>query len=119
MQSEELKQLAVAALEDLKAGAVAVLDVRGKTTITDYMVIASATSSRHLKSLADNVVTRVKQQGGRPLGVEGENSGEWALVDLGDVVVHVMTPEIRDFYQLEKLWGEDAPFTSANDAAGG
>ncbi len=109
MNVEQLKQLAIEALEDLKGVDVQVLDVREKTSITDYMLIVSANSSRHLKAMADSVVEKAKAQGFQPLGVEGENSAEWALVDLGDVVVHVMTPEIRDFYQLEKLWGGDAP----------
>ena len=107
MRVRELQKLVVAALEDLKAVDVRVLDVRGKTTITDVMVVASGTSDRHVRALADGVIEKVKQRGSRPLGVEGEKQGEWVLVDLGDVVVHVMLSRVRDFYQLEKLWSVD------------
>jgi len=106
MQSKELLDLVIAALEELKARNVRTLDVRELTSVTDYMVIASGTSDRQVRSLAENVVRRTKAAGQPPLGMEGEREGEWVLVDLCDVVVHVMLPEIRDFYQLEKLWGE-------------
>ena len=108
MKSEELTAVVLDALDDLKAVDVHVIDVRGKTSITDVMVIASGTSSRHVKSLANNVVVKAKENGVAPLGEEGEDVGEWALIDLGDVVVHVMQREIRDFYQLEKLWETEA-----------
>jgi len=101
---EEIKDLVIHALEELKAVDVMVLDVRGKSNVTDFMVIASGTSSRHVKAMANNVVVEVKKAGIIPLGVEGESSSEWVLVDLVDVVVHIMLPETRDFYQLEKLW---------------
>lgn len=104
MQAEQLKTLACQALDDMKAQDLVVLDVREMTGITDFMIIASANSSRHLKALADTVVEKARQAGQRPLGVEGELGGEWALVDLGDVIVHIMTPQVREFYQLEKLW---------------
>jgi ribosome-associated protein len=104
MQTEELKQIALQALEDLKGLDIAEYDVRGMTTVTDVMIIASGTSDRHVKSLADAVVIACKKAGMAPLGVEGEREGEWVLVDLGDVVVHVMQPRIREFYALEKLW---------------
>ena len=107
MDADGLKTLVVDALEDLKGQKVSVIDVRGKTTITDYMIIASGTSNRHVRSLADRVVERAKQAGIQPLGVEGESGCEWVLVDLCDVVVHVMLPRIRDFYNLEKLWSMD------------
>lgn len=104
MQTEELKSLALQALEDLKGLDVAEYDVREMTSITDVMLIASGTSDRHVKSLADAVVMATKKAGAAPLGVEGEREGEWVLVDLGDVVVHVMQPRVREFYALEKLW---------------
>lgn len=91
-------------LDDMKAREVRVLDVSGITSITDYMVIASGTSRRHVKSIAERLVERAKAEGHTPIGVEGTEASEWVLVDLQDVVVHVMQPEVRDFYKLEKLW---------------
>lgn len=104
MQAEQLKQIVNNALEDLKAVNAVTLDVTDLTDVMDYLVIASGTSNRHVKSLADNVCMEAKKQGVRPLGVEGEDAGEWVLVDFGDVVVHVMLPATRDFYDLERLW---------------
>ncbi|MFI8482448.1 ribosome silencing factor [Pseudomonas sp. NPDC078700] len=104
MPSEDLVKLAIAALEDIKAQDIVTIDVREKTSITDFMVIASGTSSRHVKSLVDNVLEKVKEQGVRPIGSEGLDTGEWALLDLGDIVVHVMLPTTRQFYDLERLW---------------
>jgi len=104
MQADELKNRVVAALEELKGLNIAEFDVRGMTSVTDIMVIATGTSDRHVKSLANAVVVACKKAGVAPLGVEGEREGEWVLVDLGDVVVHVMQPRIREFYALEKLW---------------
>jgi ribosome-associated protein len=99
------------ALEELKARDVREIDVRGKTGITDYMVIASGTSTRHVKSIADEVMKYAKRMGNPPIGVEGEREAEWVLVDLGDVIVHVMLPRVREIYALERLWtvGDDAP----------
>ena len=104
MQADELKETVLQALEDLKGDNIVEFDVRNMTSITDIMIIASGTSDRHVKSLADAVVIACKKAGVPPLGVEGEREGEWVLVDLGDVVVHVMQPRIREFYALEKLW---------------
>jgi ribosome-associated protein len=115
MNAEKLKQLVVDALEDRKGIDIKVLDVRGKSSVTDILVIAAGNSTRQVKALADNVVEKVKEEGIRPLGTEGEKDSNWVLVDLGDVVVHVMLPETRDFYNLEKLWGEDAPQESHDE----
>lgn len=104
MQAKQLETLVTDALDELKAVDVRSLDVHDRSSFTDLMVIATGTSNRHVRSLADNVVKRAKEQGVPPLGMEGEREGEWILVDLGDVVVHVMQPQIRDFYNLEKLW---------------
>lgn len=104
MESKQLSELAIEALDDLKAENIKVIDVRDRCSFTDYMVFASGTSERHVKALANNVVTEAKQAGERPMGVEGEQQGDWLLVDLVDVVVHVMLPETREFYQLEKFW---------------
>jgi ribosome-associated protein len=106
METDELKDLVVKALEDMKARDVEVMDVRGKTSITDIMVVASGTSDRHVKAVAETVAFQAKQAGEAPLGTEGLNDGEWALVDLNSVVVHVMLPKVRDFYQIERLWKE-------------
>lgn len=107
MNTQQLVEFIVLVLDDGKGRDIKILDVRGKTSITDYMVIASGTSERHVKSLAGHVVEEAKKKEAPPLGVEGENVGEWVLVDLGDVIVHVMKPQIREFYQLEKFWQGD------------
>lgn len=104
MNSDQLKEIVLAALEDLKARHIVELDVRELTGETDYMVIASGTSQRHVKALAENVADELRQQGVRPRGTEGALAAEWVLVDCSDVVVHVMLPETRAFYDLERLW---------------
>ena len=98
MQSEKLKDQVIEAIEDLKGVDIKVLDVRDLTDITDFMVIASGNSDRHTRSIVNNIVEKAREWGCRPLGVEGEREGQWVLVDLGDVVVHVMLPRIREFY---------------------
>jgi ribosome-associated protein len=99
-----LKEVILGALAELKAVDVKALDVRKLTDITDTMVVASGTSDRHVRSIADRVVQRCKEAGFRPYGREGESDGEWVLLDLQDVVLHVMLPRVREFYALEKLW---------------
>jgi len=113
MSKTPMNDIIVAALEDLKAKDVSVLDVHAITTITDTMIIASGTSDRHVRSLAESVVDACKKAGYRPFGVEGMESGEWVLVDLPDVLVHVMLPKTRDFYNLEKLWSGAPSATAA------
>lgn len=104
LQGAELLALVRDALEDIKGVDIKVIDVSDLTTITDAMVVVSGTSTRHVKALADNVALKAKQAGNPALGVEGELAAEWILIDLGDVVVHVMMPAVREFYALEKLW---------------
>jgi ribosome-associated protein len=104
MNSEQLCKLVVNALDNVKAKDIVTLDVRKMTSVTDYMVVASGTSNRHVKALADAVADKSREQGHRPSGVEGEAGSEWVLLDLQDVLVHVMLPRVREFYNLEKLW---------------
>ncbi|MFD2190333.1 ribosome silencing factor [Pistricoccus aurantiacus] len=106
MHNDALKTLVIDALEELKAKDIATLDVSRLISVTDLMMVASGTSSRHVSALANNVVERAKQEGVKPLGVEGKNGADWVLVDLGNVVVHVMMPETRQLYDLERLWSD-------------
>ena len=109
---DALLKIVIDALEGLKAKDIKIIDVRGKTTVTDTMVIATGTSTRHVKALADEVVYQAKHRAGvPPMGTEGEQAMDWMLVDLLDVVVHIFTQETRDFYNLEKLW--EAPAADA------
>ena len=105
---EEVQRIVETALEDIKAEDVVVLDVRRRTSITDLMVFASGNSRRHVKSIADRVIEAAERNGIDVLGVEGGDSAEWILIDLGDVVVHVMQPSAREFYRLEHVWGMEA-----------
>ena len=106
-----------AALAEMKSKDAVEIDVRGKTSIADFLVVVSGTSTRHVKSIADEVVKFAKKCGVMPLGVEGEREAEWVLVDLGDVIVHVMLPRVREFYALERLWtvGDQPPESRGDD----
>lgn len=104
MNSEQLSELVVDALDDIKGQDIVKLDVRDMTTVTDYMVVASGTSNRHVQALVENVAEKASAAGHKPIGVEGESGGEWVLLDLQDTLVHVMLPKVREFYNLEKLW---------------
>lgn len=114
MNSEQLSRLVVAALGDVKGLDIVRLDVRDMTSVTDYMILASGTSKRHVQALVDNVAQKARAAGHRPAGVEGEDGGEWVLLDLEDALVHVMLPKVRAFYNLEKLWS----LSPAGEAAG-
>jgi len=111
LNSEQLSKVVVHAMEELKAQNIKVLDVKNISGVTDYLVISSGTSNRQVSAIADKVADDAKKNGQKILGIEGKNPSEWVLVDLGDVVAHIMQPHIRDFYQLEKLWSnlEETP----------
>jgi ribosome-associated protein len=115
MRLNKLQKTAVTALEDIKARDIEVLDVRKLTSICDSLVIATAESARQTKALASHVRDKLKASGAEIVGVEGEESGEWVLVDCGDIVVHVMQPAVRAYYNLEELW--EAPGTARRKAA--
>ena len=109
MQAEQIRQIAAEALEEIKARDVAVLDTVKLTSLFDFMIVATADSVRQTKALAGNVAEKIKAAGGQVLGIEGEQAGEWVLVDLGSVIVHIMLPAAREYYNLEQLWGGPAP----------
>ena len=113
MQGQELYDFLVDKLDDSKAENIQVLDVVGKSTITDCMIVCSGTSSRHVNSIADRIVMDAKQAKLTYLSMQGKDTGEWVLVDLGDVIIHIMQDETRDFYQLEQLWGGPTAGASA------
>lgn len=115
MNIQDLEKEILLALEDAKAKDVINIDVRELTSITDIMVICNGTSRRHIKTIADHVIERSKQSGVKPLGVEGEKFNEWVLIDLGDIVVHIMMPEAREFYSLEKLWANTEAFRNQSE----
>lgn len=106
MQSVELLDFVIEKIDDMKGRDVVKLDVQKKSTITDFMVVCSGNSKKHVQSIGENVALEAKNNGLQPIGVEGKETGEWVLVDLGSVIVHVMQESTRDFYQLEKLWEE-------------
>ena len=108
MQTKELLKMVEGVLDERKGQNITTIDVIGKTSVTDYMVLATSTSERHAKALSDYVVEKVKANGFMPLGVEGQQGSDWVLVDLGDVILHIMTAQAREFYQLEKLWSVDS-----------
>ncbi len=111
MELETLKDLVVKTLDDMKGQDIKTIDVRGKSSITDMMVIVTGNSNRHVKSLADSVELAVKAAGMQPLGIEGDNQSDWVLLDLNEIILHVMLASTRDYYNLEKLWevGEGLP----------
>jgi ribosome-associated protein len=107
LKSDQIRDLSVTALQDLKAEDIVILDVSQHASFTDYMIFAGGNSSRHVNAIASSVIEAAKAAQVSILGVEGEDVGEWVLVDLGDAIVHVMQADIREYYELEKLWGEE------------
>jgi ribosome-associated protein len=105
LDTQQLKDFVLDKLEDAKSRDIVTLDVTGKSSITDMMLVCSGNSKRHVNSIAEKLVEATKHANHAPLSIEGQDTGEWVLVDLGDIIVHVMQDETRDFYQLEKLWG--------------
>lgn len=112
LTTEKLQQIVVSSLEDFKATDITVIDVSGKNPLTERMIIATGNSTRHVKSMAENLVVNAKAVGNPPIGIEGGGEGEWVLVDLNDVIVHLMLPQTRAFYNLEKLWEVSADHRS-------
>ena len=118
LNTEQLQQLVVSSLEDFKAIDILVIDVSDYNPLTERMIIASGNSTRHVKSMADNLIIKAKGEGNPPLGVEGQSEGEWVLVDLNDVIVHLMLPQTRAFYNLEKLWEVSASHRDSVNSPG-
>lgn len=118
MQStDEILKLVLTTLDDTKGKQIKVINVFGKSSVTDYMVITTGSSSTHIKALATHVMSAVKEQGVQPLGIEGEQDREWVLVDLGDIIVHLMLAHTREFYQLEKIWEPDFELSDITESA--
>ena len=117
LTADELQQLVIEALEDLKAEKIKDINVEGVAGFTDRMVFASGNSNRHVKSIAQSVLDKAKQAHITPLGYEGEDIGEWILIDLGDVVVHVMLPDTREFYDIERLWSDQVGASAKSTAS--
>ena len=105
LEQKELKEIALDAVDNLKGQDVVCLDVQQLTSICDFMIVVTGTSSRHVQSLADEVSKKIKEAGGKVFGMEGKNQSEWVLIDLGDIIVHIMLGETRKLYDLESLWG--------------
>jgi len=116
MQVDMMRQEILTALEAAKGQEIKVINVRGLTDFTDEMILVSGTSSRHVQTLSDKVKSHLRECGVRAVGTEGEKVGDWVLIDFGDIVVHVMRPQIRDFYNLEKLWGNGAANAAQKNA---
>lgn len=107
MDIDVLKDKVIDLLDSMKAKDVQTFNVTEMTSVTDYMIVSSGTSNRHVRSIAAHVLEGLREEGVRPMGSEGEEHGEWVLIDYGDVVLHVMQPQTRDFYHLEKLWSPE------------
>ncbi|CAH9019470.1 ribosome silencing factor [Candidatus Nitrosacidococcus sp. I8] len=114
MQVNYLKEIVIAALEEIKGQNIKILDVTNQTDIADYMIISSGTSHRQVRALANEIVEKCKAAGCSFVSVEGEQHGEWVLVDTGAIITHIMLPEVRDFYCLEKLWDNSLPTEAEN-----
>ena len=115
MNPDELKALVLNAVEDVKAFDINFVDVQGRSSVTDILLFASGRSDRQVKSIANNIIIEAKKAGIQPLGVEGLNSGDWVLVDLGDIVAHIMLPQVRDYYGIERMWEADEAEDSEQD----
>jgi len=117
MDIEKIKDIVINALEDIKGFQIKVIDVREKSNFTDIMIIVSGNTARQVKALGSNLLTVANENNITVLGSEGEQQGEWMLIDLGDIVVHIMQPDIRDFYNIERLWGENSPEAISNNVS--